>query len=126
MLRSIFTKRLRSSLRLMSTRKPTIVSEEQTLENLRVSMEREVNKYSNKDLLAAAQEELQDAHKDRSSVVKNLSLMLLDIEHPTAILDIFARDYLHTDHDTIFVEELFMLLYFLKTTIREMHEEAAK
>lgn len=52
--------------------------------------------------------------------------MLLDIEQPTAILDIFARDYLEQNHDSIYVEELFMLLYFLKTTIRELHEDSAK
>lgn len=54
MLRAFIVKIIRPNVRLMSTRRPTIVSEEQTLENLKVSMEREMNKFQNQDLLAAA------------------------------------------------------------------------
>lgn len=111
---------------MMSTRRPVIVTEDETLENLKNTMEREMGKFNNSDMLAAAKEELKDEPQDRSSVVKNLSLMLLDIEQPTQILDIFARDYLGQNHDNVYVEELFMLLYFFKTTIREWQEESAK
>jgi hypothetical protein len=74
---------------MMSTRRPVIVTEDETLENLKNTMEREMGKFNTSDMLAAAKEELKDETQDRSSVVKNLSLMLLDIEQPTQILDIF-------------------------------------
>lgn len=58
--------------------------------------------------------------------MKNLSLTLLDMDSPTKILDIFERDYLNTHKDNIYVEELFMLLYFFKTQVREWHDESAR
>jgi hypothetical protein len=99
----------------MSTRKSFIITEEETLENLEASLKREMIKTSNQDILQSAQKELRSEQNDRSSIVRNLSLLLLDIDSPTKILEIFERDYLNTKKDFIFVEELFMLLYFFKT-----------
>ena len=99
----------------MSTRKSFIITEEETLENLEASLKREMIKTSNQDILQSAQKELRSEQNDRSSIVRNLSLILLDIDSPTKILEIFERDYLNTKKDFIFVEELFMLLYFFKT-----------
>lgn len=99
----------------MSTRKSFIITEEETLENLEASLKREMIKTSNQDILQSAQKELRSEQNDRSSIVRNLSLLLLDIDSPTKILEIFERDYLNTKKDFIYVEELFMLLYFFKT-----------
>ena len=99
----------------MSTRKSFIITEEETLENLEASLKREMIKISNQDILQSAQKELRSEQNDRSSIVRNLSLLLLDIDSPTKILEIFERDYLNTKKDFIYVEELFMLLYFFKT-----------
>ena len=99
----------------MSTRKSFIITEEETLENLEASLKREMIKNINQDILQSAQKELRSEQNDRSSIVRNLSLLLLDIDSPTKILEIFERDYLNTKKDFIFVEELFMLLYFFKT-----------
>lgn len=65
----------------------TIVSEEETLENMRKRLEKQIgdkeNITDNYDRL-----KVEDAN-DRSSIVKNLSLQLLEIDSPTKILDIF-------------------------------------
>ena len=45
-------------------------------------------------IISAAQEELKSEADDRSAVVKNLSLQLLDVDSPIKILDIFEKDYL--------------------------------
>ena len=43
---------------LMSTRKPSLVTEEETLENLSREMRREMGKLGNENILQAAQQEL--------------------------------------------------------------------
>lgn len=61
----LFTKTLQFKSRLltttqllMSTRKPSLVTEEETLENLSREMRREMGKIGNENILQAAQQEL--------------------------------------------------------------------
>jgi hypothetical protein len=111
---------------LITTKKPSIVTEEETLENLQKEIHREMGKVGNENIMSAAQQELRSKDTDRSSIVKNLSLSLLDVDSPIKILDIFQRDYLNMTKDNIFVEELFMLLYFFKTQVREYQDDSAR
>lgn len=48
------------------------------------------------------------------------------MDSPTKILDIFEKEYLNSHRDNVFVEELFMLLHFFKTQIREWHDTSAR
>jgi len=61
---------------------------------------------------------------DRASLVKNLSLQLLDVNSPLKILEIYEREYM-TKQSGVFPEELFMLLYFFKTQVRELADVSA-
>ena len=69
-----------------------IITEEETIENLRKRLENQMNEKQN---LSEGYERLKvENANDRSSIVKNLSLQLLDVESPQKILDIFQSDYL--------------------------------
>ena len=58
---------------------------------------------------------------DRDSLVKNLSLQLLNADSPVRVLDIFEKNFVsnraeqHGEFREVFIEELFMMLYFFKT-----------
>ena len=56
----------------------------------------------------------------RGARVKNLSLQLLSANTPKQVLDLFEK--LNEQPESIFVEELFMLLYFFNSQCRSMHE----
>jgi hypothetical protein len=64
-----------------------IITEEETIENLRKRLENQIN---GKQSLNEGYDRLKvENANDRSSIVKNLSLQLLDVESPQKILDIF-------------------------------------
>ena len=58
---------------------------------------------------------------NRDEHVKNLSLKLLSAHSPTQVLAIFEEKYIknrseqHGENREVYIEELFMLLYFFKT-----------
>jgi hypothetical protein len=72
----------------------------------------------------AAMKHLKTDATDRASVVKNLSLQLLDVNSPLKILEIYEREYM-TKQPEVFPEELFMLLYFFKTQVRDLADVSA-
>lgn len=49
----------------------------------------------------------------------------MEVESPIKILEIFQSEYLEPIRE-IHVEELFMLLYFFKTQVRELHDDSAR
>ena len=100
-----------------------IVSEEETIENMRKRLENQMNE--KQDLHEGFDRLKVENANDRSSIVKNLSLQLLDVESPQKILEIFQTEYLEQTR-YIHVEELFMLLYFFKTQVRELHDDSAR
>lgn len=75
-----------------------------------------------------AKGEQSDADK-RAAKVKNISLRLLNVEGPTQVLDLFEEEFIsvHTGEGEISdnlasVEELFMLLYFFKSQIKNLSD----
>lgn len=69
----------------------------------------------------------ESSESDRQAAkVKNISLRLLNVTSPTQVLDLFEEEFINVARDgrekgaaLASVEELFMLLYFFKTQIRE-------
>ena len=57
----------------------------------------------------------------REDLVKNISLQLLNADSPLQVLDVFEKNFIvnrseqHGEFREVFIEELFMLLYFFKT-----------
>ena len=70
--------------------------------------------------------------QDRESLIKNISLQLLSAENPVQVLDIFESNFIttnteqNTERREIFIEELCMVLYFLKSAIRNLTDEEGK
>lgn len=61
--------------------------------------------------------------------MKNLSLELLNADTPIKVLNLYETNYLTgaSERNTeIFIEELFMLLYFFKSHIRDLSFEASE
>ena len=75
-----------ASRRLFSSK---VVSEEETLKNLENALKKEMREHES--TLQAATQELQTDATDRASVVKNLSLSLLEVDSPLKILDLFEK-----------------------------------
>ena len=75
-------------------------------------------------MLSAAAQELRSDEDSRETRVKNLSLSLLEVDSPLKVLDLFEREYLNSASER-HVEELFMLLHFFKSTVREWQDDAA-
>ena len=61
---------------------------------------------------------------DRGSVVKNLSLQLLEANSALKVLDIYEKDFMQKKSN-VYAEELFMLLYFFKTQVRDLADSSA-
>jgi hypothetical protein len=61
--------------------------------------------------------EIEDIEKLKSSQLKNLSLSLLSADHPKKVLDVFENEVIKKRQGAshlIFIEELCMLLHFMK------------
>lgn len=73
---------------------------------------------------------IEDEGERRAAKVKNISLRLLGVNGPQAVLDIFEEEFIIAPRETDGVkagdeattEELFMFLYFFKTQIRDMND----
>lgn len=82
--------------------------------------------FSKEDFASHFDELIDKEATDRDTLVKNLSLQLLNVDSPTAVLDIFEKNFIanraeqHGEFREVLVEELFMLLYFFKSQIRNV------